>query len=210
MTSPRLPDLVSGLLAKMEEEALRRPHFYRDMTPEQKVEFINGEVVLHSPARLRHLQVTKWTLQLLNVYVDTRDLGLVLTEKCLCVFPRNDYEPSIIFFGTEKAASLTPATLKFPVPDLAVEVLSASTEKNDRGVKFEDFAASGVGEYWIIDSEANTIEQYVLRETTYHLNIKANSGTLTSEVIAGFTIPVSALISVEANLEATRALLAPA
>lgn len=179
------------------------------MTPEQKIEFINGEVVLHSPARLQHLEVTKWIVQLLSIYVETNGLGEVLTEKCLCVFPRNDYEPDIVFDGNEKAGALEPRTLKFPVPDLAVEVLSDSTEKNDQGVKFEDFAANGVGEYWFVDSEAGLIEQYVLRGETYDLKMKAGSRDLVSEVVDGFVVPVAALFSAEANLEAPRNVLSP-
>lgn len=49
-------------------------------------------------------------------------LGAVLSEKCLCVFPRNDYEPDIVFFGRGKKARLRPNMLKFLIPDLAVEV----------------------------------------------------------------------------------------
>ena len=51
--------------------------------------------------------------------------------------------------------------MQFPPPDLVVEVLSESTEKRDRGVKFEDFAAHGVGEYWMIDADKETLEQYL-------------------------------------------------
>jgi hypothetical protein len=39
-------------------EKIRRQQFYAAMTPEQKVEFIDGQVVRHSPARNRHLDVT--------------------------------------------------------------------------------------------------------------------------------------------------------
>jgi Uma2 family endonuclease len=85
---------------------------------------------------------------LIDTFVGIQELGTVKNEKCLCVFPRNDYEPNIVFFGREKADGLLPDTLKFPVPDLIVEVVSSSTEDRDRGVKFEDYEASDVGEYW--------------------------------------------------------------
>ena len=39
----------------------------------------------------------------------------------------------------------------FPAPDFAVEVLSPSTQKNNRGIKFDDYALHNVSEYWIID-----------------------------------------------------------
>ncbi len=205
--SPRLHEVVSLLQEQIEAERQRRNQFYAEMTPEQKIEFIDGEVILHSPARNRHLDVTKFALKLLDTHVSIHQLGTVKVEKCLCVFPRNDYEPDIVFFGKEKAATLEPDTLKFPVPDLAVEVLSESTEDRDRGVKFEDFAANGVGEYWILNGEESVVEQYLLRSGNYELVLKSSSGDLKSEVIEGFKIDVVALFDEEANLETLRRMI---
>ena len=205
--SPCLHEAVVALQEQLKAEEHRRQAFYRDMTPEQKVEFIDGKVVMHSPAPKEHLVVTSNISRLLSVFVDVSGTGLVLTEKCLCVFPRNDYEPDIVFFGNEKAAQLDNKTLKFPVPDLAVEVLSASTEKNDRGVKFEDFAAHGVGEYWIVDADAGVVEQYVLDGESFTLRLKSDSGLLRSEAISGFTVAISAFFDADENLAALRELI---
>lgn len=50
--------------------------------------------------------------------------------------------------------------MRFPAPDLVVEVLSASTVAIDCSVAFEDSAAHGVGEYWLLDPDTKTVEQY--------------------------------------------------
>ena len=50
-----------------------------------------------------------------------------------------------------------------PAPDFIAEILSDSTASVDRGVKFQDYAAHGVGEYWIVDPVQQTIEQYRLQ-----------------------------------------------
>ncbi|MEM1293790.1 MAG: Uma2 family endonuclease [Verrucomicrobiota bacterium] len=202
--SPRLPEVVGLLQQQVESERQKRTQFYAEMTPEQKVEFIDGEVILHSPARNRHLDVTMRVATLMRTFVSLRQLGTVKVEKCLCVFPRNDYEPDIVFFGSEKTAKLEPDTLKFPIPDLAVEVLSESTEERDRGVKFEDFAANGVGEYWILNAEESVIEQYILRSGNYELVLKSSSGRIKSEVIQDFETEVSAIFDEQKNLEALR------
>lgn len=205
--SPRLPEAMNLLQSQMQDEKQRRRKFYEEMTPEQKIEFIDGDVILHSPARNRHLDVTIRVATLMKTYVSLHKLGEVKVEKCLCVFPRNDYEPDVVFFGSDKAANLLPDTMKFPVPDLAVEVLSNSTEGRDRGVKFEDFAANGVGEYWIIDADDSVIEQYLLRSDTYELKLKSSSGRLQSEVIKGLEIEVEALFDEGKNLEMLRTLM---
>lgn len=205
--SPQLVEAVDLLQREIAEERARRERFYEEMTPEQKVEFIEGEVVLHSPAKLRHLDATSLLENLLSNHVRIHGLGTVQTEKCLCVFPRNDYEPDIVFFGQEKASSLTPDTLKFPIPDFVVEVLSDSTEHRDRGVKFEDFDAHGVAEYWIIDPETESVEQYLPGEGGYQLRTKSSTGILASEAVDGFTIPVRAIFDEEENLKALRGIL---
>ena len=205
--SPQLPNLVDRLTQQLQNERLARHQFYEDMTPDQKIEFIDGEVILHSPARNRHLDVTMLTAKLLHTFVALHRLGTVKSEKCLCVFPRNDYEPDIVFFGPEKVAGLTPDTMKFPVPDLAIEVLSSSTEDRDRGVKFEDFAINGVGEYWIIDAVTQTVEQYVLVDAAYELRVKSSSGRVCSIMIAGLEFEIEAMFDEQKSLNALRKLM---
>lgn len=205
--SPRMPEVVSRLVAELAAEQRKREAFYRDMTPSQKVEFIDGEVFMHSPARSVHVDVTIRITSLLRAFVSKHRLGKVGAEKCLCVFPRNDYEPDVVYFGLEKYVTITDDTLKHPVPDLAVEILSPSTEDNDRGVKFEDYAANGVREYWIVDAKAGVLEQYLLRDGTYQLKKHSGSGVLASEVVSGFKVPLASFFDEEAYLEALRSLL---
>ncbi len=202
--SPQLREAVDVLQEIIRTESERRGKFYEEMTPDQKIEFIDGEVVLHSPAKFKHLDVTMNALSLLRTYVQLHQLGKVLCEKCLCVFPRNDYEPEIVFFSNAKVATLQPNTMKFPIPDLIIEVLSDTSEHRDRGAKFEDFQVHGVGEYWILASEKCIAEQYLLRDSTYELTLKSGTGDLQSEVIPGLVIPVKALFFAEENLAALR------
>ncbi len=205
---PLLPVAVEQLVEAIRTETTRRERSYDEMTPEEKVEFIEGEVVLHSPAKNRELDVTTSILQLLDTFVEVNGLGVVQSEKCLCTFPRNDYEPDIVFFGPDKAAGFAPETMKFPVPDFVVEVLSDSAEGGDRGVKFEDYAANGVGEYWIVDTEAEVVEQYILTGEDYELALKSSSGQISSHVISGFCADIVAFFDVDRNLQALQKLLA--
>ena len=207
LASPSLPDYAEVINARLREERQRRQRFYAEMSDEHKMEFIEGEVIMHSPARNWHLVAKMNLVALLNMHVRIHKLGAVRDEKCLCVFPRNDYEPDIVFFGPEKAAALQPDQLKFPVPDLAVEVLSESTERRDRGVKFADFEAHGVREYWIIDPETLTLEQYVNEDGVFRLQTKSGSGELRSTAVPGFCIPIPAIFDDDAHLAAMRALL---
>ena len=200
LDSPRLPDFAAAINERLQSEAAARVRFYDEMTDGEKVEFIGGEVIMHSPARSRHMQAKSQLARLLSVYVDVQKLGTVFDEKCLCVFPRNDYESDIVFFGPEKSATITPETMKFPVPDFVVEVLSDTTEHRDRGVKFEDFEAHGVGEYWIVDAANEIVEQYLIEDGTFQIAIKSGSGEIVSRVVSGFQIPIRAIFNLDENL----------
>lgn len=193
LKSPRLPEIAAALNDRLRIESELRQRFYDEMTDDQKAEFIDGEVVMHSPARNRHLSAKLNLATLLHSFVRQHQLGKVRDEKCLYVFPRNDYEPDIVFFGPEKSATFLPETMKFPVPDFVVEILSDSTESRDRGVEFEDYEAHGVGEYWIVDAEAAIVEQYVVENGVFRLLLKSGSGEIASRVIKGFEIPIPAI-----------------
>ena len=128
-------------------------------------------------------------------------------EKLLITLERNDYEPDVCFFGSAKADSFDPKQMQFPAPDLVVEVLSSSTAENDRGIKYRDYAQSGVTEYWIIDPEAKMVEQYILQDEKYELRIKSDSGEIHSVAVPGFTIPIRAIFDEQINLATLRTLL---
>lgn len=55
-------------------------------------------------------------------------------------------------------------------PDLVVEILSPGTAKNDRIHKFSVYERFGVKEYWIVNPEGKSVEQYLLKDGRFILN----------------------------------------
>jgi len=182
-----------------------RNDFYEIVHEDVKAEFINGEVIFHSLVKGKHWIVCTRLAGRLSIFVDDNDLGIVGAEKVMIRCTRNDYEPDIVFFKKEISQHFTDDQLIFPIPNLAVEILSKSTKNNDYGIKFEDYAAHGVNEYWIIDTEKESIEQYILKEkeedknneneeNTYHLHQKlTQTGLLKSFAVEGFEIELSSI-----------------
>lgn len=175
------------------DEASRRREFREWITPSKKAEFINGEVIMHSPDTSQEEYASSTLNTLMNLFAHLHSAGRVMHEKAMIGLSRNDYEPDICFFRKEVADTFTRDQNIFPAPDLVVEVLSRSTEKVDRTIKFEDYAAHGIREYWLIDPKHQHIEQYVLEEGAYTLLFKASTGEIASEVLSGFAIPVRAV-----------------
>jgi Uma2 family endonuclease len=77
---------------------------------------------------------------------------------------------------------------------VAVEILSPSTERNDRGRKLAWFQRFGVPEYWILDPVGEQVELMKLRKGRYgRPRIVRRGDVFTSDVLAGFSCPVDSL-----------------
>jgi len=138
---------------ELDAEKAKREEFYNLVHEDTKAEFINGEIIFHSPVKNRHWLVSSNIMGLIQPYVKTNKLGMIGSEKVMIRLTRNDYEPDIVFFKKEKSDRFSPEQMLFPAPDLAIEIFSPSTEKNDREIKFWDYASHGVEEFWIVDPE---------------------------------------------------------
>ena len=189
------------------EEQKRRKEFYVTMKEGEKVEFINGEIIFNSPVKLEHNQHLKLLLNLLDNYVRVNNLGYVGYEKLMISLTRNDYEPDICFFNRSVSDKFNPKQMQFPAPDFIVEVISPSTEHNDRVIKFEDYAAHGIKEYWIIDPEGKTIEQYLLKNDKYELTLKSDNGSIKSRTVSGFEIPIVSVFNELENLKTLKSIV---
>lgn len=207
LLSPKLIIYFQQLSEVLESEKIKRDRFFEIITDQQKAEFINGEMIVQTPSKIEHNVACKLLLNLLHNFVSMKGLGFVGAEKLLISLTRNDYEPDICFFSIEKFKKFSTGQIRFPPPDFVVEILSASTEKIDRTVKFEDYAAHGVKEYWLVEPEKKLVEQYILEGSAFSLKIKANSGNLTSIVIKAFSIPISAIFDEKENLSVLRKLI---
>lgn len=201
IASPKLKLYVAELEAALRKEDVQRQRF-REMCDGRRLEFINGEVIEQMATKEIHAAVVQLLVRLLSTFVQVRRAGLVRSEQALTEFPRNDYAPDLCFWPASVSSGFTGDTFCYPVPEFICEVLSPSKAARDRGVKFVDYAAHGVKEYWIIDPDAKIIEQYVLQGDRFSLQQKSGSGTIRATAIPGLVFPVVAAFDEQANLEA--------
>jgi len=199
LNSPKLFLYQSELRDILSQEQQKRDAFYQWITEDTRTEFINGERVMQSPAKHRHTMASVNLTALLGTYVDIHEMGVVGAETMLVTLTRNDYLPDICFFRKEISVEIISDQMKYPAPDFIVEILSPSTEHIDRGTKFEDYAAHGVEEYWLVNPEERTVEQYRLAQNAYHLQATVTEGEISSIAVDGFTIPVEAIFDKQAK-----------
>jgi Uma2 family endonuclease len=73
-------------------------------------------------------------------------------------------------------------------PDLVVEVLSSSSDKHDRVIKFRKYLEAGVREYWIVNPDSKTVNVYILENEKYTAYAYSESDSVPSHVLQGCTI----------------------
>jgi len=202
--------IVKKVQDKLQDEQQKRQEFYDLINEDDKVEFVNGEIIFHSPVVKAHNVATGYLYKLLDTFVEENDLGFVGIEKIMTKFTRNDYEPDVCYFGNEKAAKFKDKQLLFPVPDFVVEVLSKSSQKtinHDRKTKYDDYELHGVLEYWIVDPHEKTVEQFVLENGKYRLVLKSSEGIIRIQSIPGFHIPIVSIFDSNENRKTLRDIL---
>lgn len=199
--SPELPDYVRELNQYLADENAKRLSFYENMRDDEKVEFINGEIVCSSPAKDKHILTKLLLIYIFGQFLRKNKIGVIRDEKALIKLRRNDFEPDICFFRKEIADTFTRDKMFYPAPDFVVEILSTSTARRDRGIKFVDYALNGVKEYWIVDPDKKIVEQYFLEGEVFALAEKIRHATVKCGEIKGLEIPLEAIFEEVANDE---------
>lgn len=111
--SPKFPDYVEVLKGILEEE-VNRKEFYNWLDEDKRAEFIGGQVVIYSPARLLHKVVLKKIMRLIDSFVENNKVVTELTEQALVKLKRSDVLPDFAFW---KGQTFTNNTNIFPVSD---------------------------------------------------------------------------------------------
>ena len=155
-------------------------------------EWVDGSVVMVSPAATKHQLITGLLLQIMNIYAETRNLGQVLSAPFLMRLPDvpSGREPDLLFVADAHLDRLKEAYLDGPA-DLVVEIVSPESRARDRGEKFYEYEAAGVGEYWLIDPDRQQAEFYLLgADGRYRLFTADAEGVYHSEVLPSLWLRV--------------------
>jgi Uma2 family endonuclease len=152
-------------------------------------EWVDGEVVMTSPASRRHQQIADFLSGVLGVYVQFRNLGVVLSAPFQMKL-ENGREPDLLFVRQENLDRLQETHLDGPA-DLAVEIISPESESRDRGDKYAEYARGGVLEHWLIDPEEKWADFYQLREGHYTSILSGKEGRYESAQVPGFWLQLA-------------------
>ena len=159
-------------------------------------ELIEGELIVSGMPTLTHQRVIANLLRLIQSYLAENPIGEVLPTPGVIFDRHNAVIPDIVFLTNEQLERVGAESHIRLAPALAVEVVSPGRENalRDRVRKLRVYGKFGVGEYWIADPEARTVEVY--RRAKGVLRLAATLGLgeeITTPALPGFRCALDAV-----------------
>ncbi len=190
--------MASMIVEALPETPAKRLWTYDEMVAElpetnQPIELWDGELVMSPTPTPNHQRIVLRLTEELNAFVRRDRLGEVFISPLdVILSPHRVIQPDVFFISNANKTIVRDRVRG--VPDLAVEVISPGTWRRDRVEKKALYEQVGVAEYWIIDSEARTIEVFALTKGSYQLHSRAEGAELAqSKLLEGFSVAFSQL-----------------
>lgn len=133
--------------------------YYARTTVGDRTQLVDGELVVNEPKLLHGLLQTRLSFALQAWIGAGEGRGLVFMPTDVRMDEHNVYGPDLLWIAERNL----PADLdSYPdrVPDLCVEIRSASTWRHDVGAKKRVYEAGGLAELWLVDDGSETILVY--------------------------------------------------
>jgi len=153
-----------------------------------RYEIIAGVLYMTPAPGIGHQSVSARMVTFLVTHVEFAGLGRVFAAPVdVELTPDTVVQPDIVVVLSANLDRITPSRI-IGAPDLVVEILSPGTAGYDRREKQDAYARAGVGEYWIVDPGAQTVELLTLEQGGYRSHgVFRGQARLPSSVV---TLPV--------------------
>ncbi len=152
-------------------------------------EWVDGRIEMSSPVSANHEELVSFLGDLFRTYTKMLQLGRVLQNPFQMKLPGkigSGREPDVMFVAKANLGRLESGLLRGPA-DLVVEIISPESQWRDRHEKFQEYAAGGVSEYWLIDPTQNQAEFYHLNpKGLYKRQALNKEGRFYSQAMVGF------------------------
>lgn len=164
--------------------------FYRQADEDSDWEYLDGRILMHSPASDRHEDLFRFLLTLLSAYLDETGRGVVRGSRFpMRLDPRWSPEPDLLVIRPDRRHLLTTRRLEGPA-DLVIEIASDSDPGLDLREKLPRYRDAGIEEMWFVDPFVQVVRVETKGADGY-TSTNLASGRLESSVVPGFWIEVS-------------------
>ena len=151
-----------------------------------KAEWVDGKVILMSPANVMHILLSGFFYRVLADFVDHHRLGNAFHADLMIRVYGGRLRIPDLSFVTNDRMSIVGDQLCDGAPDLLVEVVSPDSIDRDWHEKYAEYAAAGVAEYWIVDPLQDRLAAFTLSGGKRYSPIAETNGRIASLVVPGF------------------------
>ena len=182
--------LLDVLLAPSQPVHMSYEEFLDWADEDTLAEWVEGEVIVTSPASEPHQNLVGFLSSVLRTFVEQHELGQLLVAPFQMKLETSGREPDLLFIGSDRLDRVHRTYLDGPA-DLAIEIVSPESAGRDRGEKYYEYEAAGIPEYWLLDPQTARAEFYQLGpEGQYRLVAPDTEGLYRSAVLPGFWLRV--------------------
>jgi Uma2 family endonuclease len=177
----------AGLPTKPTRLRMTEEEFVAWCDEDTRAEWVDGEVIMPSPANLRHVDLAGFLNLVLRAFVTSRSLGVVYGPELQVRFAslRRRRVPDLLFVSTERLGILKTTEVD-GAPDLIVEIVSPDSPARDWREKYLEYEAAGVREYWVVDPMSQRFEGYTLDANGRYALLEEKDGIVRSAVLGEF------------------------
>jgi len=176
--------------ARAHSKTRRRRMPYREFLrlegDDAHTEWVDGEVVRMAGVTSEENQLMGFVGSVLFAFVQARGLGTVRRRpfQMKCGPDAPGRAPDAFFVRAARRRKLKKFYMDGPA-DLVVEISNIGTRRLDREIKYREYEAGGVREYWIIDSERRRAEFFALGPDRSYVLLPVDGGIFRSHVVEG-------------------------
>lgn len=138
-----------------------------------RIELIYGAPVMMAPPSRAHQGAVSELNRQLGNYLQDKRCEVYPAPFAVRLFEQSGDRPEDVDTLVEPDISVICDPSKLDdmgckgAPDLIIEILSPSTQRHDRMVKFQLYQQAGVREYWIVDCANQGVQVFTLEEGRY-------------------------------------------
>jgi Uma2 family endonuclease len=156
-----------------------------------RYEIVNGVLFMSPSPSWSHQEIVGRFFSYLSSYAETAGIGGAFVAPLdVELAPNTVFQPDVVVLLKASRKKLKERHI-VGAPDLAVEVVSPTSETHDRHRKITAYARAGVPEYWIVDPDSRTVEVLFLESGEYHSHgVYRGKATLPSQIVPGLLVHV--------------------
>lgn len=140
----------------------------------QRIELIEGRPAMMAPPTRIHQKISGELFRQFADFLHDRKCEVYAAPFAVRLFEQDSDRPEDVDTMLEPDITVVCDPDKLDdigckgAPDMVIEILSPSTARNDRIVKYQLYERAGVGEYWIVDPDTKIVTVHLLENGRYH------------------------------------------